>query len=269
MKISIVTPTFNSAKTILDTCKSITSQTYQNFEHIIIDNLSTDGTLELIKNHYKDKNLEDKLFVFSEKDFGISDAFNRGITKATGKIIAILNSDDYYLERDLFQNVIDVFNLGPNINIFHGDIYFEDDVFGSSTRRPLLCDIEFGMPLNHPTCFVKKSLYNSIGIFNLEFKYAMDFEWLARFYSKEKSSLFYYNSKTITFMRGSGASASFEIKTINEIKKALILHNLWNKKAESDFSKRILRANLKSAMLKFNLVWPVKLWRSLKWRSFP
>ncbi|MBU0581250.1 MAG: glycosyltransferase, partial [Candidatus Margulisbacteria bacterium] len=93
MKISVITPTYNSGKTIEQNVKSLLEQNYKNFEQIIIDNLSNDGTLIKIEQLYKNAGRIDKLRVLSEKDNGIAEAFNKGIKTANGEIIGILNSD--------------------------------------------------------------------------------------------------------------------------------------------------------------------------------
>ena len=91
VRISIVTPTFNSEKTVEKNIHSVISQTHKNFEHIIVDNLSKDNTINIINKIYKHHNLLDNLTIISEQDSGISDAFNKGIKSARGEIIAILN----------------------------------------------------------------------------------------------------------------------------------------------------------------------------------
>ncbi len=109
MKISVITPTYNSEKTIASNINSIVAQTYNNFEHIIVDNKSSDSTLTLAKEIYSKNNCIEKLIIISEKDDGIADAFNKGISKASGDIIAILNSDDSYFYFNLFKDVIKIF----------------------------------------------------------------------------------------------------------------------------------------------------------------
>lgn len=268
MKISIITPTFNSANTVLDTCKSICEQSNKNFEHIIIDNLSKDSTLEIIKSYYNKVGLSKNLFIYCEKDSGISDAFNRGISKAKGDIIAILNSDDYYLNSNLFEDILQIFSSSNNL-LIHGDMFFEDHTFGSNIRHPLLCKIEYGMPINHPTCFVHKTLYEKYGNFKREYKFAMDFEWLSRFYKyKLSTEIYYFKLYPITFMRGSGVSAKFEEKTLFEVKNALITSDNWNLYAKKFYIERICRIKMKIFLTRFNLSSLIKIWRLLKWRNF-
>jgi glycosyltransferase involved in cell wall biosynthesis len=102
MKISVITPTFNSEKTIARNAQSIVSQTHKDFEHIIIDNLSSDNTVGILKRLYEENKITGKLKIISERDSGISDAFNKGINAASGNAIAILNSDDAYYSSQVF-----------------------------------------------------------------------------------------------------------------------------------------------------------------------
>lgn len=268
MKLSIVTPTFNSEKTVLDTCRSITSQSYKNFEHIVIDNCSSDKTIELIQRHYSENHLEDHLKIIIEKDQGISDAFNKGILHSSGEIVAILNSDDYYEKASLFKDVVDVFTK-KEIGVFHGDMYLMDELFGSQVRPPLMCDLRQAMPLNHPTCFVKKSLYDQYGVFRLDYRLAMDFEWLTRFYSLDllDKVFWYHRDYVVTNMRGDGASYKGEIRSIKECRKALVEKGLWNAQAQIHFLGRIFRTYLKQFLFKYNITLPTKIWRKIKWKK--
>lgn len=117
MKISIVTPTYNSAKFVEDAIQSVLKQNYSDFEHIIIDGGSTDGTLEILKKY-------PHLNWVSEPDEGQSDALNKGFKKATGSILGWLNSDDVYLD-GVFQNVMNVF-LNSGIDGVYANYYFTD-----------------------------------------------------------------------------------------------------------------------------------------------
>ena len=104
MKISIVTPTFNSEATILNNVRSVINQSYTNIEHILIDNESSDNTLNLVKKEYSIRNSTEKLRIISERDKGIADAFNKGIEASSGEIIGILNSDDQYFDDNVLNN---------------------------------------------------------------------------------------------------------------------------------------------------------------------
>jgi len=138
MKISIVTPTFNSEATILNNVNSILNQTHTNFEHILIDNKSSDNTLNLAKKEYSIRNSTEKLRIIRERDKGIAEAFNKGIEASSGEIIGILNSDDRYYDENILNRIIDVFK-NENCLYAHGNIYFQDSMYGSNIRKPLLC----------------------------------------------------------------------------------------------------------------------------------
>ncbi len=266
MKISVITPTFNSEKTISENVNSVLSQSYREFEHIIIDNCSKDSTLEIISELYKKNNCTDKLIIISEKDEGISDAFNKGIKNATGDVITILNGDDRYFYSQVFADVVKSFNK-QEILFVHGNILFQDEKFGSNLRRPLLCDVRIAMPFNHPTMFFKKEIFDKIGYFNTSYRYSMDFEFVCRIskvFELSKIS-FYLKSQPIVIMNAGGASWNNEIESIKETKRALKTHNLWNKKSFLYYLLRVIRTYLKKLLNQIGLSSVVKIWRNQKW----
>jgi len=268
MLISIITPTFNSEKSIKKCVLSIISQNYKNFEHIIVDNLSTDNTLAEIKNAYSTNNLFAKLQIISEKDCGISDAFNKGINAASGDIIGILNSDDFYYSNDVFNKVISAFNA-PKILFVHGNVLFEDKLYGSNIRKPLLCDVREAMPYNHPTMFLRSKLYKEIGLFDTRFKYAMDFDLVCRI-KKHISTLenisIYLDGVPIAVMNAGGASWENEEKALIETREALIKYNYWDYKSLYFYFLRKVRIILKKYLVKIGSTSFIKLWRNNKWR---
>jgi glycosyltransferase involved in cell wall biosynthesis len=266
MLISVITPTFNSEKTIIRNIKSIIEQNYNNFEHIIIDNLSTDNTLEAADKIYHENKIRSKLKITSERDEGIADAFNKGIKSATGEIIAILNSDDYYFDENVFDKVMREFE-NSNIQFVHGDIYFKDEIYGSNIRKPLSALMMKGLIYNHPTMFVRKSFYEKIGLFNTDYKFSMDFEFYCRIAknSKPDEISVYLKEKPLVQMTSGGASWNNELKSVEENEKALKLHGFWNKGGKNFIKNRRLNTNMKKYISKFRLFWVVKLWRKLKW----
>ena len=268
MKISIITPTFNSEKTIGKNVNSVINQTYKNYEHIIVDNLSKDGTLKTINEIYRENNLLNLLKVICDQDEGISDAFNKGIESAKGEIVAILNSDDYYFDYTVFEKVVDAFS-DSNILFTHGNIKFIDNLYGTNIRKPLLCDIIEAMPYNHPTMFFRREVFNEYGLFDIAYKYAMDYELILRFEKKIKNFHLrgvYLKGEPITVQLAGGDSWQNELASIEEVKKALIQHSFWNAKAEKFFKRRIFRTKLKKWFGRLKLNFIVKIWRSGKWR---
>jgi len=267
MLISIITPTFNSESSIEETVKSVISQTYRDFEHIIIDNLSKDDTLDLIKNMYRNAGIEKQLKIITEKDNGISDAFNKGIDNSSGKIIGILNSDDIFYDESILS-LINTTLSQPGKLIAHGDILFEDHVFGSNFRFPLK-DRILGIGFNHPGMFINRDVYKRTGLYNTEMRYAMDIDFFFRLqkeYSDIKHVSSYINYPLVT-MKAGGASWKNEGKALKEVKNSLIRNNLWNFKSRIYYWGRIGRTRIKSLLTIIGLRRIVSVWRNIKWRS--
>lgn len=267
LKISLITPTFNSIKTIEKCISSVLNQSYENYEHIIIDNKSSDKTLDIITRLYKNAGKTDKLIMLSEHDNGISDAFNKGIKTAKGEIIAILNSDDYYFSSKVFEKVVEAFN-DQDILFAHGDIKFIDDVYGSNIRRPLLCNIKEAMPYNHPTMFFRKDIYEHYGIFDTEYKYAMDYEFVCRLGKKIPNFRWrgkYLTGEPLVVQLAGGDSWRNELGSIEEVKKSLIFHKLWDSDAEKFYNVRVKRTRIKKVLHCLKLDFIIRLWRIKKW----
>jgi glycosyltransferase involved in cell wall biosynthesis len=269
MKISIVTPTFNSETTILNNVNSIVSQTYTNFEHILIDNESSDDTLNLVKKEYSIKNSTENLRIISEKDKGIADAFNKGIQASSGEIIGILNSDDKYFNDNVLERVINAFD-DEKILFVHGNVLFNDPVYGSNLRNPLLCPVTYALPFNHPTMFFRKEIYQKFGVFDADYKFAMDFEFICRlikqiddFYNKG----IYLKGEPLVTMAAGGASWTNELDSIEETKRALKQHEFWNFAAWKNYKLRVLRTKVKIFLSIIGLNGIVKKWRTKKWEN--
>ena len=178
-KFSIITVSFNSSGTIEKTIKSVLEQDYSNIEYIIIDGGSTDGTVDIIKNY------EDRIaYWISEPDKGISDAFNKGIAVATGDIIGIVNSDDQYLPGALR---LIAKNYSEDIDVYRGTILIHDEQKNEEyTYEPSMkfCLLPIKVNVCHLTTFITKKAYEEYGVYDLEFKLAMDLDLLRRFYRK-------------------------------------------------------------------------------------
>jgi glycosyltransferase involved in cell wall biosynthesis len=227
-KVSIITVCYNSATTIDDTIQSVLSQTYPNIEYIIIDGLSTDNTLEVV-NNYQDKISK----IFSEKDNGLYDAINKGISLASGDIIAILNSDDFYIDNNVINDVVEKFEK-EKTDTLYADLYYVDTVDTNKVVRHWVSGnyknglfFKGWMP-PHPTFFVKKEVYNKYGTFNLDFKSAADYEIMLRFIHKHKIKIGYL-PRVIVRMRIGGVSNNSllnRIKANREDKKAWIINGL-------------------------------------------
>lgn len=177
-KISIVTITFNSEKTLEDTIQSVVNQEYNNLEYLIIDGGSKDGTMAIVER-YRDK----IAFVVSEPDKGISDAFNKGIRNATGEIIGIINSDDLLLPGAL-KAIASAYE--ESVDVYRGRTIRWNDVTGTKTRG--VPSMKFPVKsikkraISHQSTFVTKRAYEKYGAFNVNLKYMMDADLLIRLY---------------------------------------------------------------------------------------
>lgn len=268
--LSIITPTYNSEPVIEENVRSVVSQTYHNFEHIIIDKLSTDKTLDIISRLYDEFDLLDHLKIISEADEGIADAFNKGITLARGDIITILNSDDYYYHKNVFQQIMNEFNVNDLLFV-HGDIYDFDPVYGSIIRFPSGKSMLKGMIYNHPTVFFKRHIYDQYGLFDTNYKYAMDFEFLCRlekqipnFHLKGK----YLKGEPLVFMNYGGTSWRNVIDALNETKVALKSYGLWSLKAFYYNRINFLKIKTKHLFVRLKLSKLIKFIRYKKWKYF-
>lgn len=204
-RVSIITVVYNGIKHIEQAIQSVLQQTYPHIEYIIVDGGSTDGTVDLIKKY------EGKLAKWiSEKDRGISDAFNKGIALATGDIIGMINADDWYEPTAVAQVVAHY----QEADIFYGDLRLlrkEQVDFVVKGEHELLPKL---MAMNHPTVFVKREVYQKFGVFDMSFKCAMDYDLLLRFYVK--NCRFKYIPEVMANMRWDGVSDKYWIKGCQE-----------------------------------------------------
>ena len=204
-KISIITVAWNSAETIEDTIKSVVSQSYDQIEYIIIDGGSTDETLDII-NRYKDQ-ID---CVVSEPDKGIYDAMNKGVNKATGDVVGILNSDDFYEDADVLKDVMVRFNASDIEALYADLVYVDRNATDKIVRFWNAGEYKEGafrkgwMP-PHPAFFLSKKAYNTFGTYNLELRSAADYELMLRMIHKN-GIVPEYLPRVITRMRTGGQS---------------------------------------------------------------
>jgi glycosyltransferase len=205
MKVSIITISYNSAETIEDTIKSVVSQDYPNIEYIIIDGASKDDTLSIVEK-YKDKIAK----VVSEKDKGIYDAMNKGVENATGDIIGILNSDDYYFDESVISEVVRLFEKEKTDGLYADLVYVDRADSDKVIRYWKSGEYQPGKFLKgwmppHPTFFVKKEVYANFGLYSTDLRSAADYEFMLRVIHKHKISLSYM-PRILTKMRVGGMS---------------------------------------------------------------
>lgn len=217
LKISIITPTYNSAKTLEKTILSVISQKSQinQLEYIIIDGASTDSTLKII-NQYSSK--IDK--IISEPDRGAYDAMNKGIAIATGDIIGIINSDDWYNQNAL-QTVEKIFTNHQQIDILYSPIdnYYQQE-FIATFIPGKLANLPIRFTLNHPSCFIKKLAYNQVGLYNINYKIVADYDFILRLFKSGK--IFHYIEQPLAAYSLNGMSSS-----TNPWDRAKLIQESW------------------------------------------
>jgi glycosyltransferase involved in cell wall biosynthesis len=207
MKISVITATWNSASTVRDTLQSVATQEYPDIEHIIMDGRSTDATLDIVGQFPHVAKL------VSEKDKGIYDAMNKGIAHATGEIIGILNSDDFYMNGSVLSHVARVFEHS-GCGAVYGDLLYVDPADTNKIIRYWRSGayrkgaFKWGWMPPHPTFFVRRDVYEQYGTFNLNLGTAADYELMLRFVHKYGVHMVYLPEVLVRMRNGGASSAS-------------------------------------------------------------
>lgn len=196
--VSIITIVFNGAAVIRETMESVLHQTYRDLEYIVIDGGSSDGTTDILREY--DRRSVDWI---SEPDNGISDAFNKGIKRARGEIIGLLNAGDRY-EPDTVRQVVDAFRANAGVGVVCGAVQF-----WRGKQKEYRCEsvpelLEREMTVAHPTCFVRADLYRQVGGFSPDYKLAMDYELLLRI--KQRGARFVALDHVLANMQHDGVS---------------------------------------------------------------
>lgn len=224
MSFSIITVCFNARETILDALRSVSMQSGVVFNHIIIDGASKDGTLDLIIAESSSNRI-----IISEQDSGIYDAMNKGIALAKGDIICFINADDFYPNADVLSKVAAAFE-SSKADCCYGDLcyvqqhdtskivrYWRSSVFRSGLFGKGWCP-------PHPTFFVRREVFERLGVFDLKFRIAADIELMARFLEVGRISS-HYIPEVLVHMRMGGTtnrSLSNVIKQNLEVRRGLL-----------------------------------------------
>lgn len=208
MKISIITVCYNSAQFLESAITSVLSQTHPHIEYIVIDGGSTDGTLAILSDYS-----EQVAHLISETDQGIYDAMNKGLALASGDVIGILNSDDFYPHENVISEVVSTFETSPLVDMILGNVDF---VSPEDLTKPIrfyssfkfeAWKMHFGFMPAHPGGFIRRSAYEKVGDYKLGYKIGADFEWFVRAFLVHKLSYIKLD-KTLVRMREGGVSTS-------------------------------------------------------------
>jgi glycosyltransferase involved in cell wall biosynthesis len=234
MKISIITPTYNSETVIKDCMDSLVNQSYKNFEHLVIDGASTDKTLQILQEYRNHLTV-----LMSRPDQGIYDAMNKGINLATGEIVGFLNSDDFYINNNILTRVANVFIEDPLLDGCYADLLYTDKLDTSrivryyKSKKFVPGAFAKGWCPPHPTFFLRRSIFERFGYFNLNYSIAADVEFMMRLLEIKNIRVRYVPELWVKMRMGGVTNRN--------------LKNLWNQNQE------VLRA-LRSHRLPTNII---------------
>jgi len=213
MKISIITIVYNREHCIESCIQSVLNQTYQNIEYLIIDGGSTDGTQQKIEPY-----LDQIDYYISEKDEGIFDALNKGVKNATGDIIGILNSDDFFYKPETIQNIVTAFKSSKADLVYAKGLFVDSTnlhkvkrMYPSNPFKSTL--LNFGWIPLHTTIFVRKEIFEKYGLYNAGFTIASDYEISLRWFKNPEIKKFFLDEWVVK-MRLGGLSTSAKLQLI-------------------------------------------------------
>lgn len=224
MKISLITVSYNSESTIKFTLDSIARQDHENIEYIVIDGGSSDKTMNIVKQ-YSYLNLH----YVSERDDGIYDAMNKGVSLSTGEVIGILNSDDFYLSSTVISEVDKIFSKNPHLDVVLGAVDFVEDGnldhpirrYAAGNFRPWM--FRFGLMPPHPAVFIRKTAYKRVGLYKKNYKIAADFDFLIRLLMLDRAPYKVVNKVWVRMRIGGVSTSGWKTMLLitHEMKRAL------------------------------------------------
>ena len=210
MKISLITACYNSGRTLRNTLESVLRQTYRDIEYIVIDGASQDDTLSIVREY--EPRFDGRMRWVSEPDKGIYDAMNKGLALATGDVIGILNSDDFFTSDDVLERVSAAME-DKDVDAVYGDVHYVNDsnlsesVRYYSSKHFRRWQMRLGFIPAHPSFYCRRSVYEEHGTFNATYRVAADFELLLRLIYLHGIRTRYVPLDFVT-MRTGGASTS-------------------------------------------------------------
>lgn len=232
MKISLVTITYNSSSTLRDTMDSVLSQTYADIEYIVVDGASKDNTVSIIKEY--EPRFNGRLHWVSEPDKGLYDAMNKGIRMATGDVVGIINSDDFYHRTDVVAKVAEAFK-NKDVQAVYGDVRFvnpdnlDKTVRYYSSRNFSPKRFRYGFMPAHPTFFTYRNYFEEFGYYKTDYKIAADYELLIRFLHTHRLKAKYLPLDFMKMRTGGASTASVKSNILlnKEIVRACKENGIW------------------------------------------
>ncbi len=249
MKVSIITVAYNSSKTLAEAIDSILRQTYKDIEYVVVDGMSEDGTVEVIKSY--EPRFNGRMRWISEKDDGIYDAMNKGVRLCTGDVVGVLNSDDFLTDDTVIERMVQQFT--DDVGAVYGDVHFvrQENLdkcvryYSGRIFRPWLTRIGYLPP--HPSLYVRRELFEQYGYYDASLFISADFELIARLCYKNHVPMKYVHIDFVT-MRMGGRST----------------RNWRNRLLGAKENLKACRANgIRTNWFLISLKYPVKLLQSL------
>lgn len=228
MKLSIITIVYNNEATIASCIEAVLAQDYGNVEHIVIDGGSTDGTTTILENY------QDQLgYYISEPDKGLYNALNKGVQAATGDVIGILHSDDFYPRPDTLSQVIEAF-MSSDADIVYGNGVFVDRHQPEQIKRIYKAKnfksryLKWGWVPLHTTIYIKREVFDSYGLYEEQYRIASDYEMTLRLLSNPKLKSYFVNDWLVK-MRLGGKSTTPALQKMKSKEDLHIIHRypLW------------------------------------------
>ena len=251
MKITVVTVCRNCEKTIEENLKSVAAQTFDDYEHLIVDGASTDKTIKIVQEFDNPK-----IKLISEPDNGIYDAMNKGVNNAKGEYIIFLNADDKFADENVLKRAAEKMNTKKDL--YYGDLtFFDVEKNTYNTRKQNNVNFVYicGGMLFHPTIFAAKKLFDRAGLFDTNYRIVADYEWILRVLTKFGATLEYLGFTTTIFTQGTGASTTPENKEKHKAERKKV-QALYFSKVQSticNFWYKSMRSTLKIAPVKYLL----------------
>jgi glycosyltransferase involved in cell wall biosynthesis len=233
-KLSLITASYNSARTISDTLRSVNAQTYPDLEYLVVDGGSKDETMAIVAR----EGLRVTSAV-SEPDKGIYDAYNKGLSRTTGDIIGFINSDDYYCTPEALAEVMAAFEADPELEAVHGDLVYVDPVVTGKIERhwksrPATAKtLRRGFIPAHPTLFLRRGVYDKVGGFDTAYRLAADYDFMLRAFHVHQIKSLYIPSIWVRMRSGgaTGGTTTSIVRQNDEIRASQQAHGLTYPKA--------------------------------------
>lgn len=227
--LSLITASYNSARTIADTLRSVNAQTYPQIQYLVVDGGSKDDTMQIVA-----RDGHRVASAVSEPDKGIYDAYNKGLSRATGDVIGFINSDDYYCAPDVIAEVMAAFEADPELEAVHGDLIYVDPVDTSKIERhwksrpATVENLRRGFIPAHPTLFLRRDVYDKVGAFDTSYRLAADYDFMLRAFFVHRIKSLYIPGIWVRMRSGgaTGGTAASIVKQNDEIRRSQAAHGL-------------------------------------------